>query len=205
MSGYKFDKLLGDLRESDGWRNRGDYDGGISYLVDDVVAYNGSTYICIQTSTGNLPTDNNYWHIVAQMGDPGISGISGSSVTPFMNETTVVVTHNFNAYPAVQVINDSGVLLEDSEITSITHNSVNQLTIVFPGSTSGNVICTIGGVSTKYVTKSGDYTLTDEDNTVSVTDTATMTLPSATGRQGQTQLMYLLLTLKEYHFIMVLD
>ena len=34
-----------------------------TYAVDDVVAYNNKLYQCIQTSTGNLPTNTTYWSI----------------------------------------------------------------------------------------------------------------------------------------------
>jgi hypothetical protein len=37
------------------------YNGATAYVVNDIVSYNSQIYICIQNSTGNLPTDNNYW------------------------------------------------------------------------------------------------------------------------------------------------
>ena len=48
------------------------------YLVDDVVEYNGSSYISIQETSGTEnPSDTAYWQIVAQQGSDG-SGSSGS-------------------------------------------------------------------------------------------------------------------------------
>ena len=37
---------------------KGAYNAGTAYIVDDVVSYNGSSYVCIQASTGNLPTSS---------------------------------------------------------------------------------------------------------------------------------------------------
>ena len=41
---------------------KGAYNAGTAYIIDDVVSYNGSSYVCIQASTGNLPTNTTYWN-----------------------------------------------------------------------------------------------------------------------------------------------
>ena len=38
---------------------KGAYNGSTAYAIDDVVSYNGSSYVCIQASTGNAPTNCN--------------------------------------------------------------------------------------------------------------------------------------------------
>ena len=41
---------------------KGDYDAGASYIVDDVVTYRNSDYLCVANATpGTLPTDTNYF------------------------------------------------------------------------------------------------------------------------------------------------
>ncbi len=50
---------------------KGTYAGGTAYTIDDVVSYNGSSYICIQASTGNLPTDTAYFEQMSQAGTDG--------------------------------------------------------------------------------------------------------------------------------------
>ena len=50
---------------------KGAYAGGTAYVVDDVVSYSGSSYICKLASTGNLPTDGTYWD---QMSSAGTNG-----------------------------------------------------------------------------------------------------------------------------------
>ena len=54
---------------------QGAYAGGTAYTVDDVVSYNGSSYICIQASTGNLPTNATYFE---QMSSAGTNGADGT-------------------------------------------------------------------------------------------------------------------------------
>ena len=50
---------------------KGTYAGGTAYVVDDVVEYNGSSYICILASTGNLPTNATYFEQMSQAGTDG--------------------------------------------------------------------------------------------------------------------------------------
>ena len=57
---------------------QGAYAGGTAYTVDDVVSYQGSSYICIQASTGNLPTDTAYFE---QMSQAGTNGTDGTDLT----------------------------------------------------------------------------------------------------------------------------
>lgn len=48
---------------------QGAYDNATAYVIDAIVSYNWSSYICIADTTWNLPTDTNYWELVAQKGD----------------------------------------------------------------------------------------------------------------------------------------
>jgi hypothetical protein len=50
---------------------RGTYSASTSYVVNDAVYYNGGSYICIQNTTGNLPTNDTYWNLMAAQGAPG--------------------------------------------------------------------------------------------------------------------------------------
>lgn len=58
---------------------QGAYSGGSSYVPDDIVSYNGSSYVCTASTTGNLPTDTTYWSVMASKGTDGtdITSISG--------------------------------------------------------------------------------------------------------------------------------
>jgi hypothetical protein len=120
---------------------------------------------------------------MAQQGNPGVSGISGAFEQPFTTVTGVTVTHNFNAYPVVQVI-DNGLAVLISY--SVTHTNPNVLVVTFNAITSGYVICTLGGVSTTVVTKNSDYTILSTDNLILVNAACTITLPATAGLQGKT-------------------
>ena len=49
----------------------GAYVAGTTYTTGDSVSYLGSSYVAIQETTGNLPTDTTYWQILAEKGDDG--------------------------------------------------------------------------------------------------------------------------------------
>jgi hypothetical protein len=56
---------------------RGAYVAGTSYLVDDAVSYNGSSYIAIDTSVNIAPTAvgaSTKWNLLAAKGDAGTGG-----------------------------------------------------------------------------------------------------------------------------------
>lgn len=49
-----------------------------TYAPNDVVSYNGSSYICILASTGNLPTNTTYWALMAQAGAGAVTSVNGA-------------------------------------------------------------------------------------------------------------------------------
>jgi hypothetical protein len=173
----------GDLSLLINWRNA--FNVTNSYILNDAVSYLGSSYICILDSSGFLPTNNTYWDLLAQMGNPGVSGLTGALTTPFTLQTSVTVTHNFGGYPAVEVYDDNGYKFIPYSVQLDPSDNTNKIIVTFDTSTSGNIICTLGGVSTTVVTKSGDYTITSNDNLILVTAAATITLPATAGLQGK--------------------
>jgi hypothetical protein len=56
---------------------KGTYNASTAYTIDDVVEYNGSSYICILASTGNLPTNATYFE---QMSSAGTNGTDGTDL-----------------------------------------------------------------------------------------------------------------------------
>jgi len=59
---------------------QGAYNNATAYVADDVVSYNGSSYICILASTGNLPTNTTYWNQMSSAGTNGTNGTNGTDV-----------------------------------------------------------------------------------------------------------------------------
>ena len=45
---------------------KGNYDSSVTYNMLDMVYYGGKSYICKQTSTGNVPTNTVYWQIMLE-------------------------------------------------------------------------------------------------------------------------------------------
>ena len=60
-------------------RPLGDYDASTTYEMLDAVEYEGSTYLCKQTSTGNLPTNKTYWQKMISVGADDFMAIDGSN------------------------------------------------------------------------------------------------------------------------------
>lgn len=70
----------------------GDYDNVADYVEYDAVSYDGSSYMCIDDSTGNLPTDTDYWVLIAEKGDQGAPGLgSGDVVGPASSTNNHIV------------------------------------------------------------------------------------------------------------------
>lgn len=66
---------------------RGNYSGSTAYVADDVVFFNGSSYIAKQSSSGNAPTNTTYWGLLAQKGTDGTGGTNGTNGTDGTNGT----------------------------------------------------------------------------------------------------------------------
>jgi chemotaxis protein histidine kinase CheA len=100
---------------------RGAYAGGTSYVIDDAVSYNGSSYICKLASTGNLPTNTTYWDILAQQGASG-SG-AGDVVGP-----ASAVNDRLAAFDGT-----TGKLIKDSGFTAASFAKYADTTANFTG------------------------------------------------------------------------
>jgi hypothetical protein len=77
-------------------------------------------------------------------GPPGPTGPTvapGYVTQPFLNQTSVTVTHNLGSYPEVQIIDSTLAVLIP---LTIVHNSINDFTVTFAVLTSGTIIATMG-------------------------------------------------------------
>jgi hypothetical protein len=99
----------------------GAYAGGTSYVVDDAVSYNGSSYICKLASTGNLPTNTTYWDTLAEK---GASGSGAGDVTG----PSSAVANNFVAFDGI-----TGKLIKDSTFSSSSFAKYADTTANFTG------------------------------------------------------------------------
>lgn len=64
---------------------KGSYDAEETYDYLDVVYYNGSSYVALQTTVGNVPTNTTYWQIVAAAGE--LSGtLTAEQITAIVSQ-----------------------------------------------------------------------------------------------------------------------
>lgn len=56
---------------------KGAYSGATTYAIGDCVSYLNSSYVCILSSTGNVPTNASYWQLIAAQGSAGPTGATG--------------------------------------------------------------------------------------------------------------------------------
>ena len=54
--------------------SKGEYSSATSYERLDIVTYEGSSYVCKQDSIGNLPTNTEYFDVLAEKGQNGQDG-----------------------------------------------------------------------------------------------------------------------------------
>ena len=140
------------------------YVGATTYDINDVVYYLGSSYICIHESTGNLPTDINFWNLVAIKGDPGAG--SGDVLGPASSvDANIVIFDGITG----KIIKDSSTKVSDlatitqlnlkqtafpglDETTPVTISIdyTTRILTVTPIGASFNVFTDGGGVTTKY-------------------------------------------------------
>lgn len=88
----------------------------------------------------------------------------------FSSVSSVVVTHNFGAFPIVQVLDNSdGVQIP----FSIIHSSINAFTVTFSSSRSGTVLATIGSPPLpRQIDIDADHLATTDDFTINVDTTS---------------------------------
>lgn len=61
---------------ADNTAHLGAYNAATAYKKNNVVSYNGSSYMATQNTTGNLPTNATYWRLLAQKGVDGSGSVS---------------------------------------------------------------------------------------------------------------------------------
>jgi hypothetical protein len=105
---------------------KGAYNPATTYEMLDLVSYNGSSYIAKTTTTGNLPTDTNYWQLSAYGGQAAnIAGnfaeIETSSIATSVHyENDIFVDENSQLMKATQTINIGDTIDENTNCTPTT-------------------------------------------------------------------------------------
>jgi hypothetical protein len=105
--------------------HKGAYDAATAYSPLDEVLYQGSTYVCKQNSTGNLPTNTTYWQLVAQKGDDGSN--TDPNAVHWEDNGILGVKNLLNNIATTQTIN--GVTFTVNADKSVTVNGTASATV----------------------------------------------------------------------------
>lgn len=57
---------------------KGEYSNATTYQLLDLITYEGGSYLALKETTGNLPTNNEYWQLIAEKGEKGKDGQNGN-------------------------------------------------------------------------------------------------------------------------------
>ena len=84
---------------------KGAYNNSTAYVLDDIVYYNGSSYVAKQSTTGNVPTNGTYWNILAS-GSGGIwdSNLSLGTAGKILHVNSGATALEFTDAPAGGVV-----------------------------------------------------------------------------------------------------
>ena len=81
------------------FRWKGAYDNAYVYGVNDVAYYNGSSYVAIDGTVGNIPTDTTYWEKMAAAGAEGgsIGSMSDTNIALSPSDAAIVMYNTSNS------------------------------------------------------------------------------------------------------------
>ncbi len=106
-------KLLIEVENMSIWES---YSSSKAYAKGNKVAYNGSSYICIDPCTGVVPTDEDHWLLIAAKGEKGNAG-SGSGSGVDVVQTTGTSTTSVMSQDAVTKAIDAAKVTVTQETT----------------------------------------------------------------------------------------
>jgi len=123
---------------------KGTYDNSTAYVLDDIVYYNGSSYVAKTSTTGNLPTDNTKWNVLAS----GSGGIWDSTLSLGSAGQALKVNSAGNA---LEFGSAGGIrqVVQGTSSTVFTQNSPNASTWYFPSSNKLTATITPSSTSSK--------------------------------------------------------
>lgn len=120
---------------------QGEYDNLTTYSLGDSVSYNGSSYVAIQSTTGNDPTNTTYWQLIAEKGDTGATGATGTSYQEEF-ETVSKNLKSWNAsfsYTGDQLTSISYTDGVDTVIKTFNYTGSQLTSIVLSGDTPSGI------------------------------------------------------------------
>ena len=92
--------------------NRGVWASGTSYVTDDSVLYNGTTWRALRASAGVTPVEGLDWTVIAAKGADGVDGVNGTGSVSTVNgdagPNVILAAADVDALPASTTAADIG-------------------------------------------------------------------------------------------------
>ncbi|MGM7720480.1 hypothetical protein [Metabacillus sp. Hm71] len=120
-----------------------EYDPLVTYKKNNVVNYNGNSFMCKQTSTNNPPPDisvsydNNYWGLVAKRGSDGTGTVHVHKDTFIAteNQKTFTLSHTYDQFQNRTEVYIGGVKQKTPENYDETNSNTITLSVGVPSGT----------------------------------------------------------------------
>ena len=91
------------------WNNVGAWNGIDTYNAKDVVSYEGSSWLALQTSTNSTPVEGADWTLIASKGDQGLQGDAGANGADGADGVSITsATIDINGDLLIEYSNDLG-------------------------------------------------------------------------------------------------
>lgn len=90
--------------------SKGEYSSATSYERLDIVTYEGSSYVCKKDSIGNLPTNTEYFDVLAEKGQNGQDGhtpIKGTDYWNTQDKQEIVTDVETDLQPTITAIQNT--------------------------------------------------------------------------------------------------
>lgn len=119
---------------------KGEYDAEEYYEYLNVVTYNGSSYMAKKSSTGVLPTNDEYWQLCSEKGDKGDKGetpIKGVDYYTQQDIDNLEATLSNDVQE--EVINQVGNITDGTPLTASSVSGMTDTTRLYVNTTDGYV------------------------------------------------------------------
>ena len=155
--------------------NRGAYNNSTKYEVNDVVTYQGSSYVSnVNNNQGNLPTNATYWQVLVQKPVKGVDYFTTTDKKEMVDEITEDAESEFNQN--VQAKTEAFNTNASDKTSAFNQNATSKTTDFDSNATSktttfnNNATSKTTDYNTNASSKISEYN-TNHDNKVSAYDT----------------------------------
>lgn len=87
--------------------SKGEYSSATSYEKLDIVTYEGSSYVCKKDSIGNLPTNTEYFDVLAEKGQNGHTPVKGTDYWTTQDKQEIVTDVETDLQPTISAIQNT--------------------------------------------------------------------------------------------------